>query len=212
MLGNFSCIDHFFTNLTDTTALNVVRVDVIDDHVNFSDHKAIMLLLSGDVRKLSTDPIIDTGAGSSTTKTVTLNLDKANVSKYYDLTRISLTPVLAFLDLFSSSADISSDCCTVDAAINYVYDGITFAPISAGQEAFPVHVKKSKKFWWDQSLSAAKDEAQNMHNNWVNAGRPRSGLIFLARNQAKYKYRLHIKNDKKKEKLLVTDRLSSELC
>jgi len=100
-----------------------------------------MLLLSGDVGKLCTDPIIDTGAGSSTTKTVTLNWDKANVRKYYDLTRISLTPVLAFLDLFASFADISSVCCTVDAAINYVYDGITCALISAGQEAVPVHVR-----------------------------------------------------------------------
>jgi len=59
---------------------------------------------------------------------------------------------------------------------------------------------------------AAKDEAQSTDNNWVNAGRPRSGPIFLARNQAKYKYRLHIKNGKEKEKLLATDRLSSELC
>jgi len=64
-LGNFSCIDHFFTNFTDTTALNVVRVDVIDDHVNFSNHKAIMPFLSGDVLKLCTDPIIDTDAGRS---------------------------------------------------------------------------------------------------------------------------------------------------
>jgi len=65
-LGNFSCIDHFFTNFTDTTALNVVHVNVIDDHVNFSDHKVIMLFLSGDVRKLCTHPIIDTGADSRT--------------------------------------------------------------------------------------------------------------------------------------------------
>jgi len=102
--------------------------------------------------------------------------------------------------LFASSADLSSDCYTVDASINYVYDSITCALFSAGQEAVPVHVKKSKKFWWDQFLSAAKDEAQSTHNIWVNAGRPRSGPIFLVRNQAKYKYRLHIKNGKKKEK------------
>jgi len=54
--------------------------------------------------------------------------------------------------------------------------------------------------------------AESTHNNVVNAGRPRSGPIFLARNQAKYKFRLHIKNCKEKEKLLVTDKLSSELC
>jgi len=62
-LGNFSCIDHFLTNLTDSSALNIVCVDVIDDHINFSDLKVIVLFLVGDVRKLYTDPIIDMGGG-----------------------------------------------------------------------------------------------------------------------------------------------------
>jgi len=53
-LVTFSELITYFTNLTDTTALKVVRFDIIEDHVNFSNHKAIMLFLSGDVRKLCT--------------------------------------------------------------------------------------------------------------------------------------------------------------
>jgi len=35
---------------------------------------------------------------------------------------------------------------------------------------------------------------------------------FLARNQAKYSYRWHIKSQKLNDKLIVTDKLQAELC
>jgi len=49
------------------------------------------------------------------------------------------------------------------------------------------------------------------HNMWVGLGKPRSGPIFLERNQAKYNYRWQIKKNKASEKDLITDKLKSEL-
>ena len=212
-LGYYSCIDHFFTDFTDSSALKVDHIDVIDDHVNMSDHLGIILFLNGDLSKLFIEPIITPNEAISPPKVVSLNWDLADINKYYDLTRVSLTPILTLLNYCHNYEDLylNNNCSVVDL-INSVYTDITCALVAAGREAVPVHLINPRKFWWDQALSAAKELAQRTHNSWVTAGKPRNGPIFLARNQAKYNYRLQIKNGKNKSKTLVTDRLSSDLC
>jgi len=65
---------------------------------------------------------------------------------------------------------------------------------------------------WDQEMNDFKDKAQTTHTSWIIAGKPRSGQFFLARNQANYSYRWHIKSKKLNDKFMVTDKLQAELC
>jgi len=97
--------------------------------------------------------------------------------------------------------------------IDFTYEAILTALNRAASISVPYHKKKAfSKFWWDQEMKSLKEDAQSTHIIWISAGKPRSGIIFQNRNKAKNKYRLHIKENKANEKLLITNKLQSELC
>ena len=95
--------------------------------------------------------------------------------------------------------------------IDQHYTQIVDALKSASNSSVPIH-KKATKFWWDQKMNILKDAAIKTHFEWVSAGKPRAGPIFLARNQANCSYRLEIKKKQGSEKLLLTESLGSALC
>jgi len=96
--------------------------------------------------------------------------------------------------------------------VNAIYDLVVSEVHSASLAAIPVHKKGYQKFWWDQVMNLGKNKAIRTHTAWTAAGKPRSGPIFLARNLAKYAYRLEIKTNRNKEKFLFSNSLQSNLC
>jgi len=70
---------------------------------------------------------------------------------------------------------------------------------AASNAWIPVHRECATKFWWDQNMQELKQRAVDTHRLWVGSGKPRSGPVFLERNQAKYNYRFQIKKQKMTE-------------
>ena len=215
-LGHFSCIDHFFTNCSAQNDMPVNSNIALNDYRNFSDHLPVILSLDGDIKKLfiphAKPPIVSSCNSSRPYSIESLNWEKADCRLYYELTRVYLEPVIKLLNTYETPHAHEDSPFNNLCKINSIYNLVVSSIQSASRAAVPVHKKNYQKFWWDQLMSLAKDEAMCTHAAWVDAGKPRSGPIFQTRNQAKYKYRLEIKNNKNSEKLVISDKLQEDLC
>jgi len=81
----------------------------------------------------------------------------------------------------------------------------------ASSLSIPLKATNSKKFWWDVELSQLKADSCSTHAQWVTAGRPRSGPIFVAKTKAKAKYKNEIRKKKSSSINQISDNLSSAL-
>jgi hypothetical protein len=97
---------------------------------------------------------------------------------------------------YATHAPGADDPCVARSYIEKCYDSNVEALKMAGHESVPIHTKNGAKFWWNQKLEDLKINARASHENWVIAGKPRSGPIFHLRNVDKYAYRWHIKQEK----------------
>jgi len=73
-------------------------------------------------------------------------------------------------------------------------------------------IKKVTKFWWDAEFDALKQDSITVHTGWVDAGKPRSGLIFEERNRTRYKYWWRIRKSKLSDRSQISLSLQSKLC
>ena len=55
----------------------------------------------------------------------------------------------------------------------------------ASTQTIPLKREKIENFWWDAELDQLKSSSFVTHKNWVDAGRPRSGLFFDDKTRAK---------------------------
>ena len=81
----------------------------------------------------------------------------------------------------------------------------------ASSLSIPLRTINSKKFWWDVELSQLKAVSCSTHAQWVTAGRPRSGPIFVAKTKAKAKYKNEIRKKKSSSINQISDNLRSAL-
>ena len=91
-----------------------------------------------------------------------------------------------------SDSKASDKISYVKGIIDECYMQTVDALNAAAHMCIPVlgaHVLKS---WWSSSLSELKRQAIASHNQWVEAGKPRSGSIYLNRSTIKLKYKLAI--------------------
>lgn len=203
-----SCDSHSLLDYIFTSAQGVVcEVDVLDLAHNFSDHCPVLscfrvpLTVVGEV--VDNDDINVSSFSS-------LRWDHANLSLYYEATRLQLEPIYSRLlvlnDLVSQvSCDDIYTC--VDSAIDEIVDTLW----TCSRSCIPSVRKNLLKFWWNEGLSELKNASVVSNNLWKSAGKPRSGDIYLRRQQARLNYRRKLREAKRLEKSSYSDDLHDSL-
>ena len=224
-LQNFSTIDYLI--VSKCLVEQSMHYCVLDNLINFSDHLPISLQCVLPVTCLSNARI-----SLETTKKVlsvksSLRWDKADLRQYYSKTYIELQPILYDLNvLYNTYVDthcnkyfsitnepilhrnqLLESRSIVIAKIESVYSNIVNTLQSTAELSIPLMPKNTLKHWWNDELNSLKKQAIDSNYSWINAGKPATGLIAVARKNDKYAYKLAIRKFKKAEKEGITEAL-----
>ena len=117
--------------------------------------------------------------------------DKINYQEY------TRTELFNLLNLFmQSNDDVLADTrpdIMCKAGINDIYRNIVHVLSNGAKLYVPVKGKAFKgKHWWNNSLSQAKQNSLKSHRKWLDAGKPKDGLLFKNMLDMKKSYK---KND-----------------
>jgi hypothetical protein len=82
---------------------------------------------------------------------------------------------------------------------------------AAANEAVPTVKPNVRKPWWDETLSFLKSLSIEAHQNWVEAGRPKQGDVFMEKQKAKLLYKKRIADNKKLGLDVISDSLQNKL-
>jgi len=205
-LSHYSYLDYFI--VSKNLCPSVCSLEICDDEPNFSDHLPVLLKLRDFIKPYSvTNSSSSQKAASSCFKN---RWDHADLLSYYELTRLGLQPLLETIRNSCSELH-NSNSSNVETFINSVYYSIVCVLHDAARQTVPRIKVNALKFWWDQELQELKQQSVASHKLWVDAGRPRSGNVFVARNQHRRRYKLTIKNRKRDERESFTNDLHDSL-
>jgi len=232
--GHRSLIDWLL--LSSVLGPSVVAMNILDSEPNLSDHLPIVLDFKFSDLYLSCadDLKLHTSLDTQRSTTRNLNWDHANLDAYYDISRVTLQPVLdelrpIYLKLMNNFAySRANDICASSKSNNVsdysicrdisVYLIDKFYPLltNALVNAANCTVSKVKtavsKHWWSTDLQNEKNKSIDSHHIWVDAGRPRSGPIFDLYKKQKYAYKFAVRNAKCDSELSITNDLHDALC
>lgn len=199
--GRESVIDYFVTN--DKGA--VINFEVLDLHVNFSDHRPIAVRCICTVRQrgVLSDEGHSPDASNMTVKQ--LRWDHADLQLYRSITGVNLQSVLD--DIMQLEQSHSVTLASIDDIYCRVLDILRFASDSV----VPNCTKNFFKFWWNQELDILKADSIKACQIWKAAGRPRSGAVFDSYRKAKSAYRSELRSQQQNEELLYTNELHDAL-
>jgi len=108
-------------------------------------------------------------------------INHAPLDQYYELTRVSLQPILDDLNnklqcsVTLNTSDIDRSYSDVVAALKYSAD-----------LSIPQRAKNFYKFWWNDELAELKRLGIASTNIWKEAGKPKSGPIFSNYKKTNY--------------------------
>jgi exonuclease III len=204
VLGHYSYLDYFI--VSDNLSMKVVSLKIGCDDLNLSDHSPVCIELSNIITTSYKSTNIEKPISESCYQN---RWDQADVVGYYESTRVGLEPILTDVrckpKYFGSNLDTIRDC--IDSTYNTI--------ISVLNNAAYQHVPRVKanvlKFWWDQELSELKDKAIASNKLWMEAGKPRNGVIFDNRKSDKYKYKCLIKRKQLETRENITNDLHEAL-
>ena len=97
---------------------------------------------------------------------------------YYELTRLSLSPIDVEIDdlLGAARADMNSRA-FVCFEIDRLYEMLVLRMDECTRLTIPRFKSGTLKFWWDQELDELKSNSVASFRAWQNAGKPRTGLL-----------------------------------
>ena len=99
----------------------------------------------------------------------------------------------------------------VKVLIEDVYARIVAVLMHSSRCTVPMVKVNVMKFWWDEELSHLKKESMSTNIIWIQSGKPRSGPVFENYKNAKYKYKLMIRDKQCTEKEEFTNDLHDSL-
>ena len=91
------------------------------------------------------------------------------------------------------------------------YKDVVEALTKAASASVPRVKNGTLKHFWDDDLNELKKLSINSHNLWVEAGKPRSGDIYLNRTRDIFNYKSAINEKKLVEKCSVSSDLHESL-
>ena len=209
--GAYSIIDHFF--VTDTATNFVQSLDVIHDADNLSDHLPLKLELNMNILDFCHSISKPSNKNSPAAINKALNWLEANKAYYYELTRIELVTLHSLVTSETlSELQVSRPDLFTQAGINDIYRNVVHVLLNSALKAVPLKSKPAvRKHWWDKSLSNERNNSVVHHANWVAAGRPKHGGLFVAKNLARAKYKKHIAKKKSDSKNIISEKLQHTL-
>lgn len=95
--------------------------------------------------------------------------------------------------------------------IEQQYRNIISSISYAASTTVPVEKTDFFKFWWDQELDELKKRSIDTHRNWLNANRPKHGVIFEEKAKSKAAYRKCIRKNQQVERDTITNDLHDAL-
>jgi exonuclease III len=211
LLGHYSYLDYFVVSNSLTSS--VMSLEICSDDFNLSDHSPVCIEVCNIISDCETTVLCSNKGGKSTKIPDTCyqnRWDHADIVAYYELTRLGLQPILAYLNDCSNSFPPQS---AIDykrymrACIDLAYNDAVSVLVDAAKNTVPRFKANALKHWWDQELSELKEKAFASHKLWIEAGKPRNGYIFDIRKADKYKYKCLIK----RKQLEVRDSITNDL-
>ena len=67
------------------------------------------------------------------------------------------------------------------------------------------------KYWWDEELDILKTNSMQSHNQWIEAGKPKHGPIFMQKYQSKSAYKIAIRSKRNNENRCFSNSLHESL-
>jgi len=186
-----------------SSSCTVNSFSVADPDINFSDHLPLVMDV---LCRVSTSLMGKNGYKfDKVPKQYFLRWDKADRNSYYRYTGDNITPLIARLDAILVSKEFDPE--NIDA----IYADIV-GILSKGAKMFvPKRGKQFFKFWWSEELSILKKSAMDSNKKWVAAGKPRSGPLYISRQQSRMNYRKVLRETEQESTLSYTNDLHEAL-
>ena len=197
--NSYSLLDYVFVSKNLTKFID--KVTIIDPGTNLSDHLPVHVafsfdLTSSNAKPMSTPSLIDWRRIDESTR---LHYEKT-MENYLDQIRV---PHIVHGDSICSSVDHLFE-------IERYY-----ADIVKSIQLLDVHLPRCKpalrKTFWNDELTALKNDSIIAHDFWKQNGCPRNGPVFEAKKHAYYRYKLCIRNAKRDVDQDKSDRLNDNL-
>lgn len=186
--GYRSLIDHIFVD--SRLEQNVVKYEVVEDHVNFSDHLPVACHINLDFNILNAPPEkVNKKRGNHS---YIRRWDKGDLSTYYSNTFELLQNVQIPMHCFNVECDAFTCCHWQD--INCYYNSLVLALQTSTNGCIPLIRQGILKSYWSDELNELKKASVEAHQLWLAFGKPNGGVINDIRKNSKYKYKLAIRN------------------
>jgi hypothetical protein len=183
-LGHKSLIDHVFISAPLKT--HITDYKVRDDAVNLSDHLPVQFNINFPHHR-GTGVIWETPR-----KIKEFRWDKGDRHQYYLESGDLLSRIKHSCECLDTDIKCNrSDCCL---DIDIYYNEIVHSLLYASGLHIPKIPVSALKHYWSAALDDLKLSCMQMHELWVLAGKPCSGDIFEKKKNAKYKYKLAIRD------------------
>jgi len=202
-------IDFIFVskNLVD----NILFSKITDSGINLSDHRpvfckffyfdSVIPVMSGGVTNAKTDKVASNSV---------LRWDKADLSLYYELSRMNLSNVLSTGFINVNPVELSKSADSV-AVIESFYNQVIDALLNSDR-VIPRASASLFKFWWNEHLDQMKERALSKFRIWESLGKPRGGSAWLDMTQTKLEYKKTIKFYESAQRDNFTDGLADSLA
>ena len=210
----FSVIDHFFIS-SNFKACDLLSLETIDHVDNFSDHLPLKLKLQFDSKQLYSNLTMpSTGKNvEDVINNLCFDWQNSTKDKYYEFTRLELFNLnktfcgVNVLDLQVTRPDFFTQ-----SGINDLYRNVVHVLINSSLKSIATkNTKEFKKHWWDAPLKQEKLDSLFHFNNWKDAGKPKEGFLFEAKQASHSKYNTAIYNNKSNSKIKLNKKLESNL-
>ena len=188
-LGHGSFIDHVF--VTSSLRAIIVSICVADSGANLSDHRPIVAqftkryFVDGQTNSLDQ-------TNAHTTPPRAWRWDKADLTSYYESTRVALKSVRP--PSACITCGFGCTCYKHCALIDDYYADIVNALHTSACNTIPRIKVGSNKPFWNEELDRLKTDSIFWHDVWHSAGRPQSGALFHLKHSTHLKYKLGIRD------------------
>jgi len=195
-----SIIDHIFISNRLTTC--VKRYFVIDDIANLSDHYP----LGCEIVLINHSPPNHTGTNRNQRST-RWRWDKADLDRYYSITSELLQRICIPKDLLVGSCGMFD--CVHWRHINDYYDAIVNVLHKAMVSCVPRCKENYFRFFWNDELRDLKQASVEAYQLWRQCDKPKDGIVNKIRLEAKYKYKIALRQAMNDECMELDDELSN---
>jgi len=199
--GSMSLIDHIFVDWR--LEHNVVKYDVVEEFVNFSDHLPVACQIDLDFNVIRAS---NQKANIKPKANYSRRWDKGDLSTYYSNTYEKLRNIR--IPMHCTNADCDAFMCCHWQDINCYYNSLIFALQASADDCIPLLKQGALKSFWSEELNDLKKASIEAHQLWLASGKPNKGLINDIRKNSKYKYKLAIRSAARTADIEFDDEIS----